>query len=69
VPAGGSVAIVNFIIMSGTDTGLTAAGNPAVRATDIDNTAAAIVANFWTDTQYRTGMTPQQEAVIKNFAR
>ena len=66
VPAGGKVAIVNFIIMDGTDTGLTAVDTTAT-ADEIDAAAAAIVANFWTDPQYRNGMTQAQINAIKNF--
>ena len=66
VPAGGKVAIVNFIIMDGTDTGLTATDITA-RATEIDTAAAAIVTNFWTDSQYRNGMTQEQINAIVNF--
>ena len=66
VPAGGKVAIVNFIIMDGTNTGLTAMDITA-KATEIDTAAAAIVANFWTDSQYRKGMTHEQIKAIVNF--
>ena len=65
VPAGGQVAIVNFIVMDGTDTGLAADIN--AKATEIDNAAAAIVANFKTDVQYRNGMTQAQIDSIINF--
>ena len=66
VPAGGEVAIVNFIIMSGTDTGL-AATDTTARATEVDAAAAAIASNFWTDPQYRNGMTQAQINAISNF--
>ena len=66
VPAGGKVAIVNFLIMSGTDTGLTAADITA-KATDIDTVGAAIVAHFRKDPQYRNGMTKAQINAIVNF--
>ena len=66
VPAGGKVAIVNFLLMSGTDTGQAAADITAL-ATDIDTVAADIVANFRTDTQYRRGMTQDQIDAIVNF--
>ena len=66
VPAGGSVAIVSFLIMSGTDTGRTATDINA-RATKVDNAAAAIVSNFWIDRQYRRGMTQEQIDAIVNF--
>ncbi len=68
IPAGGKAAIVNFVIMDGTDTGsLTTTVDASARATDIDTAAAAIVNNFWSDTQYRDGMTQEQLNAIKNF--
>jgi hypothetical protein len=66
VPAGGKVALVNFIIMGSHDTGLTAADTTA-KATEVDAEASRIVNNFWTDGQYRTGMTQEQIDAIKNF--
>lgn len=68
VPAGGRVAIVNFIIMDGTATGNVAPiGSITKKAAAIDAAAAGILSSFWTDTQYRTGMTQQQLDAIKNF--
>jgi hypothetical protein len=66
VPAGGRVAIVNFMIMNGTDTGSTAADVTDL-ATDIDAEAKLIVDNIWTDGQYLTGMTQEQIDAIVNF--
>jgi hypothetical protein len=66
VPAGGKAAIVNFIILGSHDTGLTAP-NISARAVEVDDEAARIVNNFWTDGQYRTGMTQEQIDAIKNF--
>ena len=66
VPAGGKVAIVNFIVMGGTDTGSTAIDITAT-ADEVDAVAKAIVKNFWTDPQYRTGMTQAQIEAISNF--
>lgn len=73
VPAGGRVAIVNFALMDGAKTGLDpATGSPvldfSLKATDIDTEAANIVNNFWTDSQYRKGMTQVQIDAISNFA-
>ncbi|MDA8099749.1 MAG: hypothetical protein M0042_08990 [Nitrospiraceae bacterium] len=69
VPAGGSVAIVNFVIMDGVDTGQIAPlDDYTKKAADIDTAAAAIVSGFWTDEQYRTGMTQEQVDGVKNFA-
>jgi Fibronectin type III domain len=66
VPAGGRVALVNFVIMDGTNTGLL--GDLSAKATDIDTEAAKIVGNFWTDDQYRVGMTQEQIDAISNLA-
>jgi hypothetical protein len=66
VEPGQKAAIVNFIIMNGIDTGETATDATAL-ATAIDTEAKAIVAHFWTDGQYRTGMTQEQIDVIVNF--
>lgn len=66
VPAGGRVALVNFVIMDGTDTGLL--GDVNAKATEIDTEAAKIVGNFWTDEQYRVGMTQEQVDAISNLA-
>ncbi len=65
VPANGRVAIVNFIIMDGTDTGQL--GVYTAKATEIDTEAAKIMSNFWTDVQYRAGMTQQQIDAIINM--
>ena len=66
VAPGETVAIVNFIVMNGVDTGETAADATA-RATAIDTEAKRIVDNFWNDGQYRTGMTQAQIDAIENF--
>lgn len=66
VDPGESLAIVNFIIMNGVDTGETAADITAL-ATAIDAEAKVIVNNFWKDGQYRTGMTQAQIDAIVNF--
>jgi len=66
VPAGGRVALVNFIILGSHDTGLTATSITS-KAAEIDAEVAKIVSNFWTDGQYRTGMTQEQINAIKNF--
>ena len=66
VPAGGSVALVNFIIMSGTDTGKTASDVNA-RATGVDVLAADIANNFRTNFAYQRGMMQAQLDTLKNF--
>jgi len=71
VPAnGGMVAIVNFILMDGTDTGQAANGNLTAKATAIDTEAANIMSHFWTDPnyQYLRGMTQQQIDAVVNFS-
>ena len=66
VPAGGKVAIVNFVIMTGQDTGETATDIDA-RATLVDEAAKDIVDNFWDDGIYRDGMTQEQIDAVINF--
>lgn len=66
VPAGGRVTVVNFVVMNGTDTGLTAADINA-RATEVDTVAAAIANNFRTDVSYQRGMTQDQLDTVVNF--
>ena len=66
VAPGESVAIVNFIVMYGIDTGATATDATA-RETEIDAAANAIVVNYWKDGQYRSGMTREQIDAIINF--
>lgn len=66
VNPGEMVAIVNFVIMNGVDTGETATDVTA-RATAIDAAALDIVNDFWDDGQYRSGMTQEQIDAIINF--
>jgi hypothetical protein len=68
VPAYGMVAIVNFVIMDGTDTGYYATGASS-QAAEIDVEAKNILNNFWTDPEYRDGMTSQQISAISNFPK
>jgi len=68
VTAGSRVAIVNFVIMDGINTGETASDITA-KATAIDAEAVKIANNFWTDVQYREGMTQKQIDAILNFHR
>jgi hypothetical protein len=67
VPANGRVAIVNFVIMDGTDTGY--ALSPYSLAAEIDDEAKKILNNFWTDPEYQDGMTSQQISAILNFPK
>jgi len=66
VPAKGKVSLVNFILMSGTNTGML---SPIVttKATAIDTEADNILTKFWTDKQYRNGMTRDQINTVHNF--
>ncbi len=66
VPAGGRVTVVNFVVMSGTDTADTATDINA-RATEVDTVAAAIANNFRTDVSYQRGMTQDQLDTLANF--
>ena len=68
IAAGAKIAIVNFIIMDGTDTGaLSTTVDITAKATEIDSEIAKIMTDFWTDNQYRNGMTQDQISVIHNF--
>ena len=71
VPAGGKVALVNFIIMNGHDTGGDAPTgySSSKKASAIDAVAADIASHFWDDPQhqYLRGVTQQQVDAIKNF--
>jgi hypothetical protein len=66
VPAGGLVAIANFIIMTGSDTGSTAVDITA-RATAVDTLAADIANNFRSNVAYRRGMAQEQIDALLNF--
>ncbi|RQO43074.1 hypothetical protein DBV14_26585 [Variovorax sp. KBW07] len=66
VPAGGTVTLANFLILTGTNTGLTAT-DAAARATEVDTQAADIVKNFRTNFVYQRGLTQAQLDTLKNF--
>jgi hypothetical protein len=66
VPPNGRIALVNFIIMNGTYTGQTASASTA-RASAIDTEVFNIITKFWSEAQYRDGMTQQQMDAISNF--
>ena len=66
VPANSSVALVNFVIMNGKYTGQSATTISA-KATEIDMAAYYILTKFWTEAQYRDGMTQKQMDAIVNF--
>ncbi|HYP70134.1 MAG TPA: hypothetical protein VEP93_04575, partial [Variovorax sp.] len=66
VPAGGTVTLVNFLILTGTNTWI-GATSIAARATEVDAQAAAIATKFRTSALYRRGLTQQQIDTLKNF--
>ena len=66
VPAGGTVTLMNFVVMTGTDTGLTATDITA-RATQADTQTADIANNFRTNFAYQRGLTQAQLDTLKNF--
>lgn len=66
VPAGGTVTLANFLILTGRNTWIGAAST-AARATEVDAQAAAIAAGFRTDALYQRGLTQQQIDTLKNF--
>jgi len=66
VPANSKVSIVNFIVMNGINTGETASAITD-KATAIDTEVLRILNNFWSDVQYREGMTQEQIDAVLNF--
>jgi hypothetical protein len=66
MPAGGTVTLANFVVMTGTNTWIGAADTTA-RATDVDTQAAAIAAGFRTDVALQRGLTQLQLDTLKNF--
>jgi len=65
VPAGGSITLVHFVILSGADTGQ--ANDINARATEVDTLAADIANNFRTKFAYQRGMTQAQLDTLVNF--
>jgi hypothetical protein len=66
VPAGGTVAIAQFLIMTGVDTGRGAA-DASARATQVELLAADIANQFRTASIYQRGLTQAQLAAIVNL--
>ena len=66
VPAGGRVTLLNFVILTGTDTADTAVDITAL-ATQVDTAALDIASNFRTNFLYQRGMTQEQLDSLKNF--
>jgi hypothetical protein len=58
--------VVHFVVLTEARTGDTAADLSA-HATTADAEAAAIASGFWSDADYREGMTAAQEAALVNF--
>jgi len=66
VPAGGTITLMSFVVLTGTDTGLTATDVTA-RATQVDTQTADIANNFRTNFAYQRGLTQAQLDTLKNF--
>ncbi len=66
IPPGETVTLVNFLLMSGQETGLTATDGSA-RATELDTAAADIANNFRTHWAYQRGMLAEQLSTVYNF--
>lgn len=66
VPAGGTVTLANFLLLSGATTGVDALDITA-RCTLIDEEAVKIANNFRTDVSYQRGMTQLQLDTLQNF--
>lgn len=66
VPAGQTRVIVQFVVLTESRTGDTAA-SAAARSVLADQEAAAIVSGFWSDPAYREGMTAEDEGLLVNF--
>jgi len=68
VPAGGTVNLVHFIVMTGENTGILATTTDTTAlATLADEQASAIVKDFNNKTVYRDGTTSAQRQSILNF--
>ena len=66
VPAGGTITLMNFLVLTGTDTGRTATDITA-KATQVDAQVADIANNFRTNIAYQRGLTQAQLDTLKNF--
>jgi hypothetical protein len=67
VPAGGKVAIVNFLVMTGIDTGALVDTTLDTHPAEVEAVNAAIMAGYGTDPIYQDYMTPAQRAAVVNF--
>lgn len=67
VPAGDSVVLVNFIVMTGDDTCQTAGGDLSTLATNVDGENLRILNGFCKHGEFRDGMTAAQIANVINF--
>ena len=66
VPAGGTVTLINFIVLSDVCTGV-AATDITTKATTVDTAVADIANNFRTQLAYQRGLTQEQLDTLKNF--
>ncbi|WP_454909270.1 hypothetical protein [Variovorax gossypii] len=66
VPAGGTVTLINFIVLTGIATGV-AATDITAKATAVDAAVADIANNFRTQFAYQRGLTQEQLDTLKNF--
>jgi hypothetical protein len=66
VPAGGTVTLINFIVLTGIATGV-AATDITAKATAVDTAVADIANNFRTQFAYQRGLTQEQLDTLKNF--
>lgn len=68
VPAGGTVSLAHYIVMTGVDTGsLDTTTDATALATLADEWAKKIVKNYGSDPTLRDGMTADQRSTIANF--
>ena len=66
VPAGGSVALVHYLIMTGENTGIDAVDTSA-RATTVDGEAQDIYSGYGVEAEFTEGMTQAQLDAVANF--
>ncbi len=67
VPAGGRVAIVNYLVLTGVDTGSLAGTTVATHPAEVEAVNAAILAGYGVDPIYQDYMTEEQRAAVANF--
>lgn len=68
VPAGGTVSLAHYVVMTGVDTGsLATTADVAARATLADEQARDIVEHYGTQAAFRDGMTEEELDSVGNF--